>query len=118
MSKLQAAVIDRRYGNPRGDKYVSQTKCKPPVSYVCCRARVHFRHLRRATASAATRTSAAAARSCSGDFAELQTGHDGTAEEAGRRRLADGPADLRRLGVQSTRSDHDKERRQAPARMG
>ena len=62
---------------------------------------------------AAGATPAAAADA--GDPEGLSAGDRGAAAEAGRRRLADDPPHLRRLGLQPARPDHRRQRRAAAA---
>ena len=52
------------------------------------------------------------------DPATLHGGHRRTSAEPRRRRLADDPADVRRLGLQPARSDYAGQRRAAAARLG
>ena len=61
------------------------------------------------------RRAAAAAAADAGDPQGLPAGHRGAAAEARRRRLADDPPHLRRLGLQPARSDHAGQRRAAAA---
>src|ERR1051325_6016646 len=73
--------------------------------------RGHYRCLRAATGAAATHQGADA-----GDSQDLRAGNVGAPSEANRRGLADDPAFVRRVGLQSTRSDHARQRQ--PARTG
>ena len=61
---------------------------------------------------------AAGAGADAGDPQELLGSHRGASPHAGRRRLADDPAFVRRLGLQPARSDHAGQRQPAAAGVG
>ncbi len=71
-----------------------------------------------AAAAHAAAAVAAAGRADARDSQGLRAGHGRTAEEPGRRRVADGAPHLRRLGLQPARPDHAGQRRPAAAGVG
>ncbi len=69
-------------------------------------------------ARAAPRGGAAGGRAAAGAAPALPAGDGRAAHASGRRRLADGAAHLRRLGLQPARADHRRQRPAAAAGLG